>query len=318
MASASTSSSGLKKICPSLTHEQKRSCIVRDDPLVSIRSQCALLGISRESLAYVPRVSEEDVAAMRALDELYIAHPFYGSRKMRVVLARDYGIALGRHHIRRLMRKMGLEAIYPKAKPRTSDPNTSHRIYPYLLGSMVASHPNHIWGTDITYIRLNGGWCYLVALLDWHSRYVVAWALAPTLELAFCLENLELALTVATPEIHNSDQGSHFTSPKYTAQLEEAGVRISMDGRGRCMDNIFTERLWRTVKYEEVYLKSYETIDEARHNLTTYFRFYNEERPHQSLDNRTPAAVYFGKKKPASAGEKTQTQLLSNFSTVLA
>ena len=262
-------------------------------------------------------VSPEDVKATHALDEIYTKHPFYGSRRMRIDLALDYGISIGREHIRRLMRLMGLEAIYRKIRPRTSDPNADHRVYPYLLGSLTAAYPNHIWGTDITYIRLQGGFCYLVAVIDWYSRYVVHWELSATLEIEFCLANLTQALRVAIPTIHNSDQGSHFTSPRYTDLLVEAKVQISMDGRGRCMDNIFTERLWRTVKYEEVYLKSYASIAEARQSLTEYFRFYNDERRHSSLGYQTPATLYGANKKPASAGCKMQSLNISNLSTIL-
>jgi putative transposase len=192
------------------------------------------------------------------------------------------------------MRLMGLEAIYPKKGKNTSIANATHKKYPYLLKDIIAAYPNHIWGTDITYVRLETGWAYLVALLDWFSRYVIAWQLSETLEIEFCLENLQRALTVSIPDIHNSDQGSHFTSHYYTDLLTEKDIQISMDGRGRCMDNIFTERLWRTVKYENVYLKSYHDINEAQQGLTDYFQFYNHTRPHQSLENMTPAKVYFG------------------------
>jgi len=230
---------------------------------------------------------------MNAIDEIYTACPFYGSRRMAVELGRTHGVTVCRDHVRRLMGKLGLEAIYPK-KQRGSEPDGAHRKYPYLLNGLPIISPNQVWGTDITYIRLAKGFCYLVALIDWYSRYVVAWQLSDTLHMDFCLENLDRALTTATPAIHNSDQGSHFTSPAYTDILAKANVRISMDGRGRCMDNIFTERLWRTVKYEDVYIKSYATVDEARSGLGNYFPFYNEKRPHQSLDYRTPEELYRG------------------------
>jgi putative transposase len=301
-----------------LSHEERVSLIVPDHPDLSLRRQTALLGISRASLTYAPKVSEQDLTSLRALDEIYTAHPFYGSRRMQVVLGRDYEIAICRDHVRRLMRRLGLEAIYPRAKPRTSDGDSEHRIYPYLLGNIMASYPNHIWGTDITYIRMNDGFCYLVAIIDWYSRYVIAWQISSTLEIEFCLKNLAQALATAVPTIHNSDQGSHFTSPRYTGPLATNKVQISMDGRGRCMDNIFTERLWRTVKYEEVYLKSYQTIEEAKTNLKHYFRFYNEERPHQSLGNKVPAEVYGQNKKARDSKEHTLADLsLSNLSTIL-
>jgi len=230
---------------------------------------------------------------MHTLDEIYTARPFYGSRRMVVELERTHAIHAGRDHVRRLMQEMGLAAIYPK-KNRGSEPNKQHQKYPYLLTNLTLTSPNQVWGTDITYIRLAKGFCYLVALLDWFSRYVVAWELSSTLQINFCLENLQRALVEATPEIHNSDQGSHFTSPQYTALLLDKNISISMDGRGRCMDNIFTERLWRTVKYEDVYLKSYATIDDARDGLGKYFPFYNTSRPHQSLQYRTPEEMYRG------------------------
>lgn len=270
---------------------EKRALIDRNH-MIPIARQAALLGISRASAYALPAPpSTDDLALFAAVDRLYTAHPYYGTRRLAYVLKRDEGIEAGRKRIRTAMRILGLEALYPKRN--TSAPNHAHRIYPYLLKNVVASYPNHIWGTDITYIRLAHGFCYLVAVLDWYSRYVVHWELSATLEIPFCIENIRRALETGTPDTHNSDQGSHFTSPQYTEPLIEAGVRISMDGRGRCMDNIFTERLWRTVKYEDVYLKGYATIEEACQGLTDYFAFYNTERPHQSLDYRTPASVYF-------------------------
>ena len=272
----------------------RRSCIQAGHPSLSIGRQAQLLGLSRSGLYYTPRVSEEDIRIMNTLDEIYTACPFYGSRRMVVELARTHEIHICRDHVRRLMAEMGLEAIYPK-KQRGSEPNQLHKKYPYLLNDLLITHPNQVWGTDITYIRLDKGFCYLVALIDWYSRYVVAWQLSDTLHMDFCLENISRALTLATPDIHNSDQGSHFTSPSYTDLLHDAGVTISMDGRGRCMDNIFTERLWRTVKYEDVYIKSYATIDDAREGLNLYFPFYNKKRPHQSLGYHTPEEWYQGK-----------------------
>jgi len=239
---------------------------------------------------YQPRIDKEDIAIMRGIDEIYTRSPFYGSRKIKADLE-DYGMYVGRNHVRRLMRIMGLEAIYPKPKPISSPDNT--RKYPYLLKDLAITYPNHVWGTDITYVRLEKGFCYLVALIDWFSRYVISWQVSQSLEIEFCIENLQRALTGHIPHIHNSDQGSHFTSPRYTDLLTSADVKISMDGRGRCMDNIFTERLWRSVKYEDIYLKSYYDIHEAQKGLSEYFTFYNQKRKHQSLNYQTPAQYIF-------------------------
>ena len=262
---------------------------------ISIARQTELLDISRSSIYYQPVIDEHDIHTMNAIDEIYTARPFYGSRRIRYDLRDEHGIAIGRHHIRRLMRLMGLEAVYPKKRVNTSIPDNSHRKYPYLLSGVVPSHPNQIWGTDITYVRLEQGWAYLTALMDWFSRYVLAWELSPTLETRFCLTALQRALVLGTPTFHNSDQGVQFTDRNYTAILEEQNIRISMDGRGRCMDNIFTERLWRTVKYENIFLKSYRTIDEAREGLIDYVQFYNTKRRHQSLGYQTPAHVFFNR-----------------------
>lgn len=228
---------------------------------------------------------------MHALDALYTRWPFYGSRRMQWALADAYGIVIGREHVQRVMRMMGIAALYPKQ--RTSVPAPGHRIYPYLLRNLAIVHANQVWGTDITYVRLTHGFCYLTAIVDWFSRYVLSWEVSATLEMDFCVTALRSALTRAIPDIHNSDQGSQYTTPSYTEILKNSGVQISMDGRGRCMDNIFTERLWRSVKYEEVYLKEYRTLDEARDGLDGYFPFYNTKRRHQALGNKTPAAVYF-------------------------
>lgn len=241
----------------------------------------------------MPLVPYEDIRIMHVIDELYTKRPFYGSRRIKDVLADDYQIHICREHVQRLMRQMGIAAIYPK--PHLSAPARGHRIYPYLLRNLPIVHPNQVWGTDITYVRLDQGFCYLTAILDWYSRYVVSWELSETMEQEFCLTALRSALGRATTEIHNSDQGSQYTGQDYTAILDAHGVAISMDGRGRCMDNIFTERLWRTVKYEDIYLKGYRTIDEVCEGLTNYFPFYNEERRHQGLKGRRPAEVYFGR-----------------------
>lgn len=227
---------------------------------------------------------------MHALDALYTRLPFYGSRRLRGALKDDYDIQVCREHVQHLMRAMGIEAIYPH--PRTSVPAPRHFKYPYLLRNLAVTRPNQVWGTDITYIRMMHGFCYLTAILDWFSRAVLAWEVAECMDVAFCATSLRSALTRAIPEIHNSDQGAQFTSAEYTGILDARGIAISMDGRGRCMDNIFTERLWRTVKYENVYLNNYRDLEEVREGLAAYFIFYNEQRRHQSLENKTPAQVY--------------------------
>lgn len=252
--------------------------------------QCRLLGIARSTAYYRHAVSGADLRLMDEIDKIFTAYPFYGKRRIAVTL-RQKGYDIGVKHTRTLMRTMGLEAIFPKKK--TSIPNRANKIYPYLLRGVEILRPDQVWATDITYIRLLYGFVYLVAIMDWHSRYVLSWKLSVTMEKEFCMEALEEALKINFPEIFNSDQGSQFTSPEFTGMLEEKQVKISMDGKGRCLDNIFTERLWRSVKYEEVYLKSYATPLEARRCLKDYFHFYNNVRPHQSLGYKTPAQIYF-------------------------
>lgn len=229
---------------------------------------------------------------MGYIDKIFTDYPFYGSRRIRYELRKRYEMPIARNHVQRLLRLMGIEAIYPKAKPNTSQTNPQHQTYPYLLKGLPITRPNQVWGTDITYVKLETGWAYLIAFIDWFSRYVVSWELSSTLEIAFCLTARDQALQMATPEISNADQGSHFTSKQFIVPLLEKNVQISMDGRGRCMDNIFTERLWRTIKYENIFLKSYRTIAEAKTGLTEYFQFYNHQRPHQSLEYQTPAELY--------------------------
>lgn len=226
---------------------------------------------------------------MRLIDEEYTRRPFYGSRKMMLGL-RGEGYGVGRDRVRRLMRLMGLAAIYPK--PRLSQPGEGHKIYPYLLNGVNITRVNQVWSTDITYIRMREGFVYLVAVMDWYSRFVLSWELSLSLEIDFCITALERALRRGRPEIFNSDQGSQFTSDKFTGILAKRGVAISMDGRGRCLDNIFIERLWRSLKYEEVYLHDYASVPEARGGIANWFRFYNQQRFHQSLDYQTPAAVF--------------------------
>jgi len=273
-------------------------------PNLTISRQAELLGLDRQAYYYQAVINAAEEARLKlqlnAVDEIYTKRPYYGTRRMQYQLEHSYDICIGRDRIRHLMTTLGLEAIYPRG-PSTSKPGmgTGHVVYPYLLRNVTASYSNHVWGTDITYIRTAEGYVYLVAFLDWYSRYVIAWQLSDSLENSFVLAALQEALNfmadcgLSLPDICNSDQGSHFTSQAYVGLLEQAGIQISMDGRGRCLDNIFTERLWRSVKYEAVFPESYQNIQEAQASLTRYFQFYNHERPHQSLDNRSPAAVYF-------------------------
>lgn len=259
---------------------------------LSVARQCDLLGMARSSFYYEPLgVSDEDLALMHRLDELYSRWPFYGVRKMTAQLCLRERIHVNMKRVRRLLRRMGIMAIY--ATPRTTISNTKAARYPYLLHDLNISHPNHVWAVDITYVRLRGGFLYLFAILDLFSRYVLDWQLSNSLETGFCLEAMERALAKATPEICNSDQGVQFTSNPWPTLLQTHGVRISMNGRGRAIDNIFTERLWRSVKYEEIYLHDYAHGTEAWNGLQRYFQFYNTERIHEALDYRTPQEVYF-------------------------
>lgn len=268
----------------------KRTWIEGNHPQISQRRQCQLLEVSRSGLYYEARPdSEESLRLLRLLDEQYTRTPFYGIRRMTAWL-RQQGEGVNHKRVARLMRRMGLEAIYPK--PRLSDPARGHRIFPYLLRGVKITRPNQVWSTDITYIRMKQGFVYLMAILDWYSRYVVAWEVSVSLDLNFCLTALEWALKTVCPEIFNTDHGAQFTSHEFTGRLQAQDIAISMDGRGRALDNIFVERLWRSVKYEEVYLKDYETVPQAISSLSNYFRFYNHERLHQSLGYRTPAALY--------------------------
>ena len=267
--------------------------------------QCELLSLHRSAVYAVPApVSERELLIKRRIDEIYTAAPFYGVRKITAQLRQD-GLVVNHKAVARHMREMGLAAIFPG--PNLSKRAQQHAIYPYLLRGLEIRQPNHVWGVDITYIRLPTGWLYLVAVLDWYSRFVVSWALDLTLEMGFVLEAMQSALATATPTICNSDQGSHFTSPQYTALLLEAQVQISMDGRGRALDNIFTERLWRTVKYEEVYLKDYASPREARTGIGDYLEFYNHRRLHQALDYQTPAQIYF--KEGANSTDRNELLL---------
>ena len=267
--------------------------VVRDHPALSLSRQCRLLSIRRSSLYYEPvGESAETLALMRRIDDLFLKYPFYGARRMALHLRRA-GVRIGRGRAGRLMRLMGLEAIY--RAPRTSDPHPEHRVYPYLLRGLAIERPDHVWCADITYIPVQRGFLYLVAIMDWASRLVLAWRLSNTLDAGFCTDALEEALArYGTPEIFNTDQGSQFTSIAFTARLQAAGIRISMDGRGRFMDNIFIERLWRSLKYEAVYLHDIADGFTARRVIGEWIGFYNAERPHMALGGRTPAEAYRG------------------------
>lgn len=269
----------------------RRGWVEHTHPGLSISRQCALLEVSRSSVYYTPNRSEsqENLALMRLIDEEYFRHPFYGVPSMTHWL-KCQGHGVNHKRVARLMRVMGLQATVPG--PHTSKPHPEHTIYPYLLRDLVVSVPDAVWCADITYIPMRGGFMYLVAVMDWYSRYVLTWELSNTLEAGFCTNALERALESAQPAIFNTDQGSQFTSAEFTGALLARDVRISMDGRGRAMDNIFIERLWRTVKYEDIYLRDYADGHELHHGLSEYFHFYNHERPHNSLGKQTPALVH--------------------------
>ena len=275
-----------------LTLEQKRKAIDSGHSKIAIYRQCELLGLSRSSLYYKPcGDSQYNENLMTLIDEQYIETPFYGIDKMTEWLRR-MGHYVNHKRIRRLMCQMGLEAVYPRRNRSLSIPDKQHKIYPYLLRDVQVIRPDQVWSTDITYIRMYRGWLYLVAVIDWFSRYVLAWEISIKLESQFAVSALKEALSLGKPEIFNTDQGSQFTSIDFTKVLLDAGVQISMDGKGRVFDNIFIERLWRTVKVEEVYLHDYQTVTEARYNLSRYFELYNNRRLHQALGYRTPAEVY--------------------------
>jgi putative transposase len=259
-----------------------------------IKQQAEVLGISRSTVYYEPRpICDEDLWLMRRIDELHLNYPFAGSRMLRGLLWQQ-GLEVGRRHIKTLMRRMGIEAIY--RKPNTSKPAPGHRIYPYLLRGLTVTRPNQAWAMDITYIPMARGFIYLAAIVDWFTRRVLAWKLSITMETSFCIEALDEALsTNEKPEIFNTDQGSQFTSEAFTDRLKEEGIRISMDGKGRWRDNVFVERVWKSIKYEEVYLHAYETVHEARTLIGRYIEFYNTTRPHSSLNGLTPDQVYFNR-----------------------
>jgi len=270
------------------------------DHALPIGRQAKALGVARSSIYYKPRpVSAEDLKLMRRIDELHLDHPFAGARMLRDLLRRE-GVSIGRRHVATLMKRMGVEAIY--RRPNTSKPAPGHRIYPYLLRKLKVERPNHVWAMDITYIPMRRGFVYLAAVVDWATRRVLSHRVSITMEAEFCVEAVKEALAkYGKPEIFNTDQGSQFTSLDFTGVLLDAKVSISMDGKGAWRDNVFVERLWRSVKYEEVYLRAYDSVSEARASIGRYLAFYNERRPHSSLDGRTPDEAYFGKEETAMA-----------------
>jgi putative transposase len=272
---------------------RRLALVDREDPALSVAAQCRLLKVARSTLYYQPTpMDPDDLALMRRMDELYTASPFYGSRRMVAVLRRD-GWCVNRKRVRRLMRLMGLEALYPT--PNASKAHPVHKVYPYLLRDLVIDRANQVWCADITYIPMAKGFVYLVAVMDWFSRRVLGWRLSISMEADFCVDALQDALArYGKPEIFNTDQGVQFTSADFVAALESRGIRISMDGKGRFLDNIFIERLWRSLKYEEVFIKAYGSVSEARQGIGGWLRFYNEERPHQALGYRTPRGVFDG------------------------
>jgi putative transposase len=275
--------------------EEKVKCIDPQDSDLSISRQCDLLRLPRSSY-YRPKAftfeSSENLALMRLIDEEFLRHPFYGSRKMRDYLNRQ-GFSVNRKRVQRLMQLMGIESVAPK--PNTSRPRRDHKVYPYLLKKLSITKPDQVWCSDITYIRLGHGFVYLTAVMDWASRYVLSWEVSITMDDDFCVNALQSALRRHnSPEIFNTDQGSQYTGDAFTGVLKKRGIKISMDGKGRCMDNIFIERLWRSVKYEKIFLEEFETVRELITGLKEYFEFYNYERPHQSFSGKTPAEVYWG------------------------
>lgn len=276
-----------------MNYQEKSALIDKDNTEINLTRQAELLDVSRSSIYYKPIIDQDEIKIKNIIDEIYTDCPFYGSRKIKKELEKSHGIKICRGYVQNLMRDMGLQAIYPRKKFNLSLGDKQHKKYPYLLKNMEIVRINQVWSTDITYIRLKNGFAYLTVIFDWYSRFVISWRLSTTLENDFCVQALNEALKIAIPEIHNSDQGVQYTAENYIVVLKENEIQISMDGRGRCMDNIFTERLWRTVKYEDIYIHDYQNIDEARIGLTEYFQFYNHRRIHQSLDYQTPAQIYF-------------------------
>lgn len=288
--------------------------IDKNHPELSIRRQCELLDLNR-STYYLPtsRESDENLKLMRMIDEEYMKAPFYGYRRMTERLHRQTGAAINPKRTARLMRIMGLQAIYPKKN--TSFPDRQHKKYPYLLRNVKIDYVDQVWAADITYVPIKSGFMYLTAIMEWYSRYVLSWELSNTLESSFCVSALQQALQQGKPEIFNTDQGSQFTADVFTSVLEAAKIQISMDGKGRAFDNIFIERLWRSVKYEDLYINAYETVPDLYQGLSAYFLMYNLDRPHQALDYRTPAEVYFGVDRGAEVAVPVNLNLVDSWSS---
>ena len=282
---------------------ERLKLIDKDHSEIPVRRQCELLNTNRSMVYYEPKpISEFDLMLMEKIDQLYTQYPFYGVPRITKHLNIVDKINVNHKRIERLMGLMGIQAIYPRKKGNTSQPDLKHQKFPYLLNEININQPNQVWGTDITYIQANKDWYYLVAMMDWFSRYVISWQLSKSLTTDFCVLNLQQALKVGQPKIHNSDQGSQFTARDYLETLQQhSAIQISMDGRGRCFDNILNERLWRSVKYEEVYLKDYQSFEEALASLDKYFKFYNTIRLHSSIDDQTPEQVYFQRSKSISS-----------------
>lgn len=275
-----------------MSTEERFKWVDASDDIFGIKEQCEILQLPRSSWYYQPiPPNDEDATLLNLIDEEYTRRPFYGSRKL-VVYLRGNGYLINRKRVQRLMRVLGISGIVPG--PNTSKRNQAHKVYPYLLGGLQIVRPNQVWSTDITYVRLDYGFAYLVAIIDWFSRYVLAWRLSNSLDNYFCLAALTESFKYGTPEIFNTDQGVQFTSEEFTGCLKEREIKISMDSKGRALDNIFVERLWRSVKYEDIYIRGYQTMNEAYVGLKQYFQFYNNERYHQSLDYKTPFVVHYG------------------------
>jgi len=286
----------------------------RRHPSLSVARQCRLLDLSRSGLYYQPvGISGEDIVLMKLIDRQYLATPFYGARRLAVWL-KSQSFSVNRKRIRRLMQTMGLKTVY--RRPKTSKPALGHKVYPYLLRDLKITRPNQVWAADITYIPMARGFLYLTAIIDWYSRYVLSWRLSNTLDASSCVDALEDALRKGKPEIFNTDQGAQFTSEAFTGLLESHGIRISMDGKGSYNDNLFIERLWRTVKYEEVYLKVYQDGKDARISLGSYFRFYNTDRPHQSLGYLTPSVVFDSSQVEKTGGSLVQSVAPNDNTTI--
>ena len=281
-----------------MTLDNRKKFVDKKNKRISIKRQSELLGVSNSSYFYKSQKSKkkeiEDTVILQALDEIYTKRPYYGTRRMKYELQKVYAVDIGRKRIRRLMQQLGIRAIY--AEPKTTISNKQHKKYPYLLRGVEIKENNQVWSTDITYIRMNKGWVYLTAVIDWNSRYILSWELSITLDTEFCITALKSSLFKGKPDIFNTDQGCQYTSKEFTEILESHNIKISMDGKGRYLDNIFVERLWRTIKQEEVYLKSYDSVHDAYKNLREYIEFYNNKRPHQSLGYKTPAEIYFQNK----------------------